>query len=320
MAPGAAVTSVPNWTLQKNQLMNGTSMSSPNACGCIALLLSAALQSEMPISTAAIRRAVENGARLIPDVHVLGQGNGLIQVEKSWEILQMLQKDRWSGVHYKVIVLGDRFKRGIYLRGSLETSIKDSFKVAVTPTFRDKVSAEDKIEYELHLDLESTQSWVQCPASMLLVRSEKVFTITVDPSQLPSGVHVAFVRAFEEGNREKGFIFQVPVVITKPQIVPKGTSEMDLGLIEFTEVDRYRKFLIPPSGCNFVDIIVKDPRLAATQAADASPRVLVLHTVHLFMGVPYRDFEKQVKLEFYARPGLNSPVLHNSYSRIMSSF
>lgn len=294
MAPGAAITAVPSWTLQRSQLMNGTSMSSPNACGCVALLLSAAKASGMKVSTALVRRALENSALRVPGVDWPGQGGGLVQVQAAWALMQTLAEDPMARLHMRVGVLGDRFKRGIYLRGAAETRVSDSFRAEVTPLFADAEGADDKIAFEVRVTLESSAPWVQCPAQLLLGRGGKQFSVRVDPCALATGLHCAVVRGFEEGAPHKGPLFQLPVTVAKPEVVPDGTQDWDLGAFSFEE-ERRRRFFVPPAGCSFVDVVVRDAR-QSEGGADHSTRTLAVHALQLMPGVPYRDFEKQVGL------------------------
>lgn len=103
MAPGAAITCVPNWCLQRNQLMNGTSMSSPNAAGCVALLLSAAKAEGIKVTPARLKRALMNCADNLNGLSRLQQGWGMINVQKTWEYLKQHKDDPYNDVSQAVI-------------------------------------------------------------------------------------------------------------------------------------------------------------------------------------------------------------------------
>ena len=70
--------------------MNGTSMSSPAACGGIALFLSGLKARKIPYSPHFIRRALENTASALPEADLFAQGAGLMQVGKAFELCEQV--------------------------------------------------------------------------------------------------------------------------------------------------------------------------------------------------------------------------------------
>jgi hypothetical protein len=98
VAPGAAVSSTPMWQPGVGlpyalppgyQLMNGTSMASPQATGAAALLISAAKQTGVQWKPDQLRQAIRSSTRLLDSTRlgVYRQGNGIVQVGAAWNLL-----------------------------------------------------------------------------------------------------------------------------------------------------------------------------------------------------------------------------------------
>ena len=99
VAPGAAISTTNTWLAGEPvpeagyplppgyAMFNGTSMAAPQATGGAALLLSAAKATDRAVTPAALRRALYTAARLIPDTGVYAQGNGMMDVEGTWDLL-----------------------------------------------------------------------------------------------------------------------------------------------------------------------------------------------------------------------------------------
>ncbi len=98
-APGSAISTINTWLVEPGiaeagytlpigyAMANGTSMSSPQAAGGAALLLSAAKATDLDVTPAQLRRALYTAAEPIENTSVTGQGNGLMDVPGTWSLL-----------------------------------------------------------------------------------------------------------------------------------------------------------------------------------------------------------------------------------------
>lgn len=224
-APGAAIASVPQFTMSKAQLMNGTSMAAPHVAGSVALLISGLKQKNVNFTAFSIKRALWNTATKIDYVDKFAQGNGLLNVEKAFENLTNYKDCVENNLRFSISVGGNGAK-GIHMRQGLLTK-PEEFNVSIEPVFfNDKyASPADKISFNVRLTLVPTESWIQCGSFLDLCYSQRTICVKIDPTGLAPGVHKASIKAYDSACVEKGVLFEIPVTVVQPIVVDPKTLE-----------------------------------------------------------------------------------------------
>jgi len=279
-APGGAITSVPNWTLHGSQLMNGTSMASPNACGGLALVLSGLKFHELNWTPSAVKKALVTTAAFQKNIETFAQGAGLLQVVECFEFLKKYSDRIDSKIHFKITT--NNKTHGIYFRSLHECEKPKSVAVTIEPTWHPSAKSEEKIAYSSKLMLMSTSTWLSVPTHLNLMNMVRAINVKVDARSLRSGEHYAEVRAYDVDAPDFGPVFTVPVTVVKPQPVEDKKIFEDVKVFEAGQI--HRSFFQVPQNATWAELTV-------TNLNNESPARYVLHFIQLVKQKAFRNHE-----------------------------
>ncbi|KAF9913312.1 tripeptidyl-peptidase II Tpp2 [Linnemannia zychae] len=258
-APGAAITSIPEYELSKFQRMNGTSMSSPNACGCISLILSGLKAENKAYTPYRVHRALVNAAKDIQDQFRVG----FLQVEKTFEHLLTYHAYDEQDVTYKIQIAERENARGIYLREWEECNKAHTLTVKVEPKFMKDVDYnkpdinEKKLAFECRMALVATESWIRVPDFLFMNGALRQFEIKVDPTQLTAGlVHFAEIQAFDSACPARGPVFSIYVTVAKPAELTTQ-SYIKFENVQFGPGHIERRLIRVPAGATHAEAVIR---------------------------------------------------------------
>ncbi|KAJ3047136.1 tripeptidyl-peptidase II Tpp2 [Rhizophlyctis rosea] len=307
-APGAAITSVPQYTIQNAQLMNGTSMSSPNCCGCVALLVSGLKAEKIAYNPYRIKAAIVNTGKDIQNEHRVP----FIQVEHAWDHL-VAEKGKLGNysVHYDVTLPEKGKARGIYLRDLDETKDVQTIQVNVQPKFPkadDPTQNIAKLAMEAKIALVPTERWISAPEFVHINNGGRGFNVRIDPRSLQPGHHFGQVIGYDTSNKDLGPLFRVPVTICKPQPVDLNANDSYFRWenVRFDPGSIQRRFISVPPGANFAEVTVRSQNRE-------TPARFIVHLLQLQPQTRYPKFENEYA---FMLAGTNSSEEEGSHTKL----
>ncbi|KAI6660573.1 Tripeptidyl-peptidase 2 isoform X2 [Oopsacas minuta] len=302
-APGGAIAPVPNFTEQGTRLMNGTSMASPNACGCISLILSALRSDNTYYNTSTIRSAVINTAKPIEPLSNFSMGYGLIQTVKAYQLAVKLADRPERKIWYK-LTWGS--KRGIYLRTPWEVSKPAERLVNVQPMYSETAVAEDKINLDLELSLEPTEAWVECPRKFNLYNQTRSIKVKVTPDKAHPGANFAEVLAYT-ANRDIGPLFRIPVTLINPSEI--FVQDFCKSLEFKSDTKLHRHFIHIPEGVTWATL-----ELLPLEIEDRESTFVYVHALQLLPEQSFctNNFRTAHTLKLNSTTSLSLSVIANN--------
>uniref|UniRef100_A0A8R1HSD4 Tripeptidyl-peptidase 2 n=1 Tax=Caenorhabditis japonica TaxID=281687 RepID=A0A8R1HSD4_CAEJA len=275
VAPAAAFAGVPQYCRNSMQMMNGTSMSSPNAAGNIACMLSGLKQHNLKWTPYTVRLALENTARNLPQSDSFSQGQGMIQISAAYNKLSaILTKNVFPPklTHFEIQV-SDHCKKskGIYIREPKINGLQE-FSVAVEPIFQNHQSDNNlpAIAFEKQILLQSSAPWVDHPDNMFIVATDRTIIVTVDASKAPKGASYTEIVGIDAADPALGPIFRIPVTVINPERVEDLYTSKLVGKPGVPE----RRFVRIPTWATSAKISLISPNKDELEK-------IILHTVYL---------------------------------------
>ena len=269
VAPGAAISSVPTWQLGQPVngtytlppgygMLNGTSMAAPQAAGAAALLISAGKQQQAGVfwRSAQLRMAMNSTARYLDRYTAADQGNGLIDVAGSWNLL----RSNLSPVNITSKVAVHTLLSDFLAEPGFGPGIYDREGVTVgqpyvrTYTFTRTSGPTRPVLYHLR--------WVGNDGTFsaqnnVLLRLNVPTTVNVNVDPATSGIHSALLQL--NNSSSNGIEYETMNTVIAPEQLTAGNgySVTKSGLVGRNQVLRY--FFLVPEGNPVLKVDLSGP-------------------------------------------------------------